>query len=245
MAIKTYSALDFTTLALRKLRVLNPVQSPQAEDGQNGFDALNLWLDDLGTQRQTITNVIRNVFPLANAVSSYTIGDGGTFNVVRPVWIDAVSIRPNRTVTSVLELALPPVLTVDQYQRITLKTQTAPYPTQVFYDHAYTAGLGNVIVWPVPNTSVADLVLYLPTAFTAFADQSTMYGFAPGVARAIVYNLTVELADDYHKTPSDRVERIAVSSLANVKRSNFRPSIAKFDRALVGRRGRFNIYTDE
>lgn len=245
MAIQTYSALDFIKAALRLIRHIDPIEDPEPEDADTCFQALNMWIDLLGTQRATIFKVARQVYPLSSGVSSYTIGDGATFNQVRPVWIDAVSVVPNRAAPA-YELPLGPPLNIEQYQRIPLKTQQAPYPDKIFYNRNFVAatGQGSVVVHPVPNTSVCDLVLYTPEAMVAFADMATKYGFVPGMAVAIKYNLASEVQDEFNKTLSDRAERKAVSTLTWVKRTSYRWTIANMPAGIGGVAGRYDIYND-
>ena len=240
------SATDFITVALRKLGVLDAVDTASAEDLAIGKTALDAFVDGLGAERASIYLVKRSVFPLTSGTATYTIGTGGIFNIVRPVWIDRVSIRPDRTASSVLELPIGPPMTVRAYQSIPIKSTTGSYPTAIYYDQNWVAGLGTITVYPVPNNSLCDLVLYVPTAVVAFADLTTVYTFPPGYERMFYFNLACELAEDFSATPSERTARVARESLAVVKRANSRPTDAALDPSMPGLRGggRFNLYTD-
>lgn len=241
------SATDLITRSLRLLGVLDAVDTPEAEDLAIGKVALDDFVDGLGIERAAVFTVARTVQALTAATATYTIGTGGVFNQVRPTWIDRVSVRPDRTASPVLELPLGRPLTLEEWQAIPVKTNTGPYPTALYYDHAWTAGLGLISVYPVPTVSVCDLVLYTPTPAAAFADLTTVYTLPPGWARMYRYNLAVEMADDFGVKPSTRVERIAAQSLAAVKRANWRPSDAALDPMTPGLRGRgrFNLTTGD
>lgn len=243
-----YSALDFVTRALRLLGVCDPTETPEPEDAETGFTVLNDMVDAWGTQRQTIYKITRNVFSLTSGTSTYLLGPSGTWALtLRPVWIDRVSVIPVNSGTGntgPLEIPLGNVLDIAQYQAISIKTATSAYPTKVYWDRSFVgSGLSNIVVYPVPTSTTAAIVLYIPSALTQFADQSTQYQFPPGYAKALRYNLAVELAPEYGIEVPKVVARQAGSSLADIKRANFAPLEAQFDNALVGRR-RYNIYTD-
>jgi len=243
----SYSATDIGTRALRLLGVVDAVDTPAAEDIDTAFEALNDMVDDWGTQRQTIYYVTRSVFALTANTASYTLGSGGVWNIVRPAWIERVSVIPENSGsgnTGPTELPIGRPISVQQYQGITIKTATSTYPDRLYWDHDWVNGLSTCYVYPVPTSSNAAIVLYTPAALTEFADLSTIYSFPPGYARALRYNLAIELAPEFGIDPPETVQRIAVTSMADIKRANFAPIEAQFDVALVGRRGRYNIQTD-
>ena len=245
--VTAYSAGDLGTRALRLLGVIDATETPSAEDAQTAFAALNDMVDDWGTQRQTIYKIDRSVFPLVAGQASYTLGWGGEWHLTRPVWIDRVSVIPENSGagnTGPMEISLGPPLDIGEFQRITIKTAQSSYPQYVYWDRGWANGLSNVQVYPVPTSSNAAIVLYTPVAITAFPDMATKYTFPPGYARALRFNLAIELASEYGISPAEETKRNAQQSLANIKRANNAPVEAQFDAALVGRRGRYNTYTD-
>ncbi len=243
----SYSATDIGTRALRLLGVIDATQTPSSEDITSAFEALNDMVDDWGTQRQTIYKITRNVFALTANTATYTLGSGGTWNIVRPVWIDRVSIIPLNSGsgnTGPMEIPIGMALTVAEFQQITIKTATSTFPMWIYWDRGWVAGLSTVTVYPVPTESTGAIVLYTPTALTEFTDLATEFTFPPGYAKALRYNLAVELAPEYGIDVPKDVAKIAIETLADIKRANNAPIEARFDAALVGRRGRYNIYTD-
>lgn len=237
-----YSALDFVTRALRLLGVCDPTETPQPEDAETGFQVLNDMVDAWATKRQTIHTIARTQFALSASTPSYTLGDGGDWDIVRPVWIEGVSVIPNTS--DPIEVPIGRPLDIKQYQLIPQKDATSSMPTAVYWDRSWTAGLSRVYVFPIPDNDDCAIVLYTPAALTEFADQSTQYTFPPGYAKALRYNLALELAPEYGLEPPKAVARQAMLSLADIQRANFAPVEAGFDPALVGRR-RYNIYTDQ
>jgi len=242
-----YSAIDIGTRALRLLGVVAATDVPTPEDNLSAFNALNDMVDDWATQRQTIYQISRSVFPLTAGQATYTLGFGGQWDIIRPVWIDRCSVIPENSGsgnTGPMEIPIGPPLDIAEFQRITIKTAESSFPQYVYWDRNWVNGLSTVQVYPVPTNANAAIVLYTPTALREFPDMATVFTFPPGYARALRYNLAIELASEYGTSASEEVRKIAVTSLANIKRANNAPVEAQFDAALIGSRGRYNIRTD-
>ncbi len=242
------SANDFGKRALQLLGVIDTTSDPSPEDAEIAFEALNDWIDGLATQRLTIHTVARSTGTYTSSASSITIGSGGTYNIARPLWIQGAAYLVPATSPAVES---PIAVWNDQeYQAEQVKAQTSTLPTALYYDYNWTAGLGNLYLWPIP-TQALTLILYTPTALTEFADHSTDYTFPPGYRRAITFNLANELAPWYPSvTPDPRIKEIAVESMANIKRANTRIPLAVMDPALLamsgrGRRSAFNYRTGQ
>ena len=239
------SANDFAQRALQLLGVLDPTETPSSEDGELAFDVLNDWIDELGTQRQTIYYVTRTAHTLTASTPSYTIGSGGTINIARPLWIDDAGLILDTGASTPTEIPIR-VLTDDERAQIPEKTLESSLVEGVWLDHNWSAGLARVFVYPIPSTSTTQLVLYTPTALTEFADQSTNYTFPPGYRTAIVWNLANELAPWYPAAkPDPRVEKKAADKLAWIKRANLRLSEVYIDRAILQRRGAYTVTASE
>lgn len=237
-------ARDVIKRALQLLGEVGATQTPSAEDVSLGLEVLNEWIDKLALESTNLFYVGRNVHNLAASTASYTIGTGGAFNQVRPVHIEAVSIIPDGGAADPTEIPLGRPLNLEDYQRLSMKTATGGWPTTVYYDHNWAAGLGTIFVHPVPTSNAPDIVLYTPQALAEFADLDTDYTFPPGYRRAIRYNLAVELAEHFDGAlVSPRIERVAIESMAEIKRANYRPTTLGLDPALLGYAGRWNIQT--
>ena len=231
------SANDFAASALKLIGVIDPTENPSAEDGETAFEALNDWIDSLGTQRRTIYFLARTAHTLVSGTASYTIGSGGTINIARPLWIEHARLILDTGATTPLESRLR-VLDDDEYSAWPQKTYQSSYARAIWYDHNWSAGLGRVYPLPIPNVGTTQLVLYTPTALTEFADQSTNYTFAPGYRRLIKFNLAKELLAHYPgATPPENLLLLARQSLDDVKKGNFRPSHVEIDPALTRRQG--------
>jgi hypothetical protein len=240
------SANDFVTDALKKLGVLEASETPSSADMELGFDRLNDMIDAWALEPLTIHALLRTTKTLAASTASYTIGTGGSINIVRPVRIDNGMAKLIQDTTATYPIEVPiTVLTDQEWRALPQKTATGTAPTRIYYDHKEAAGLGTIYVYPIPTVGTTQLVLYTPLAITEFAAQSTNYTFAPGYRRAILHNLAIELAPDFTAPVSEDIRRIATEAKAWIKRANYRPVELSMDPAIVGRGGSYNIESDQ
>jgi hypothetical protein len=237
------TALDAITAAMKKLGVLAGTQQPSPDEAEDGLNELNNLINEWATMRLTISQATRVLEGLTNGQAAYTIGEGGNFNRQRPVWIERVSVIPDDTVSNPTEISIGVCLSLIQWQRIVQKATTSQFPLWIFYRQNWSAGLGTIDVYPVPTSSNAALVLYVPVALSEFADLTTNYTFAPAFRKAIEWNLAVALGPTFGRVPSQFVQREAAKALGSVKRSNFQISEADFDQSLAwnSARDNFNI----
>lgn len=126
---------------------------------------------------------------------------------------------------------------------------TPPVPPDAFMFNGTTISVATDLSFAyclpaLSSPTGPSIVLYTPTALTQFADFATQYTFPPGYAKAIRYNLALELAPELGIAVPPEVMRNAALSLGDLKRANHQPLEARFDRGLVGR-GAYDILSDE
>lgn len=236
---------ELIAASLRKLGVIAATEDADAADETAALSALNAWLDGQNAVALALYEIARNVHNLAADTASYTIGDGATWDQDRPLTIESASIILDPSEDDPVEVALGRPLTREEYQGIPIKTTTSTYPTRYYYNHGTDAsGFGTVKVYPVPDTSTPDFVIYnkaLLTEVTQANITNTLY-LPPGYRRMLIHNLALEIAPEFEKEPSADVRRIAAESMADVRKANYRPSELRFRRVFGGPR-RFNVYT--
>jgi hypothetical protein len=242
------TANDLISRALKTVGVLASGETASSDDVADALTVLNGMVDTWATERLTIYTTARNVFDLSASTQDYTIGTGGTFNIARPQWIVAASIITNKDASSAQkqELPIPNALTVKQWQEVGIKGLTSTFPTQFFYDKKWTAGLATISVWPIPDNSSCQLVLYTPTALTQFADLTTAYTFPPGYEEALRYQLALRLAPEFGVPVVPDIHRIASETFANLKRVNLSlvSEDLSIDAALLAHGGRYDWRND-
>jgi hypothetical protein len=139
------------------------------------------------------------------------------------------------------------VLTDNAYQAIQVKQLGNTQWTQVYYNPTFAGGLGQIFLWPNPNTAVNALALYLDQLINGFANLTTTYYFPPGYADLFEYGLANRLLGPYGvKDPDIKAEvktgLLTASTL--VKRTNVKFNDMPIDSASIGSDGGlYNILT--
>jgi len=160
-------------------------------------DMIAEWaIDNLLIPFSTLEN-----FTLVVGQVSYTIGEtaGADLDTVRPERINSAFIRVDNQDYPV------DIIGERAYNAISLKA-TAGRPDNLFYNP--TAPNGTAKVYPTPNAAE---VLYFtgekpitePTTVTA--DMFVTLGYPRNYHNVIIYNLAIELAPEYGKTPAESV----------------------------------------
>ena len=226
---------ELATRVLKLLGILAPGETATANDAVDVFDCLNDMLDAWGAEKLTIYFVQRQTpFTLTAATDSYTIGTGGSINVVRPVWIENAGLIIDNSQATLTEMSIR-VFTNDEWARVRQKSLQSSLAQGIWYDYNWSAGLGRIYVYPVPSNGLTQLVLYRPVALVQFADQATTdYTFPPGYAEALRYNVALRYATEAGRQIDPAIVTIASESLARIKRANIRPMTMDVDRALLG-----------
>lgn len=209
------------TRALQEIGWLGAGQAASGADLADSFGVLQRQFDSWAAERLMIPALLRTSVNLVSGTRDYTIGTGGDINIVRPNSITRATITLDRTATDILELPIA-VFTDLEWTGIGLKTYDAGTIRGIYYDHAWSAGLGQISTWPTINTSICALYLYTPQAvvgYSAFSDDLT---FPPGWEEAIVLNLARRLARQYGRADIADLELDAREALRRVKSQNVR-----------------------
>lgn len=223
------TAATIARTAFKTIGVLGAGQTMSSSMGEDGFIYLNLMMSSLSIQPQSIPVVAREVFDMTAGKGSpanpYTIGTGGNLNTLRPPTQNSIVgtgllLNTPSDPTQPVEIPLT-YFTDDAYQAIQIKDLAGSQPTGVYYNPTYET-YGKVFLWPVPNTTVNDLVLYLRKQITSFADQTTSYDLPPGCEMALMYGLAELLCEPYSVPVPPGVEKMARSSMAIYKRGNIK-----------------------
>lgn len=225
------TASSLGTTALQKLGVLASGETLSAADGAIVLDRLNAWLDSLGVERLTMHYTLRTSHTLGAGTASYTLGSGGTINIQRPTFLERAGLIQDTSATDPQEVPIR-VLTDQDYAEWPFKTLQETFPSAVWYDHNWSAGLGRVYPLPIPSAAGTALVLYTPQQATAFADLTTSYTLPPAYQRFYTLGLARELPPDYGVTFPRDLEDQYTEVRATLKIANLRPVALKVDPAL-------------
>jgi hypothetical protein len=239
------TVLDIATAALREIGVLAAGESPTADDSSAALDALNNLIDQWAAERLAIYTVTRTTKALTSGTASYTVGSGGDIGIVRPVYLDHVTLIDTAPDPD-SERPLDP-LTEDQYAALSPKALQATYPTAWYWNPTFSTARGTLTLWPVPTGSGLHIALYVPTAVPEFTATSDTVSLPPGYRRMLIKNLALELAASYSRAVDPDLRAQAADAKAVVKRANRRISELAFtaDSLVQGSRmGAYDILTD-
>lgn len=243
--------IDLVTLILKTVGTLRPGEEPSDEDATDGLELVNLMLDAWKTEALICYVETRVTHALTANDQTYTIGSGGNINRERPIFINRAGIIPVGTGAREIPIG---VLSRQRWAErgqkgsgiITGQTHTSTYPYEMFYDRDWAAGLGQIVVLPMPTTAPT-LVLYALTPLSEFADLSTTdYTFPPGYREALHYDGAKRfVASGLGKKWTALLEDLRNEALAKIQRVNAADDIPEreIDPALRLMAGPFNINT--
>jgi hypothetical protein len=240
-ALQFVPAADLVKRALKLLGVMAAGETLEAEDASDGITRLNGIIDRWASKRWLMHVVTRTVVPLSANTASYTIGQGGAINLARITRIDHASVILDNTASPVTEIPIH-VYTHAQWARVPRKAQTGTIVQGIYFDHAWTAGLGAIQVHPVPTVSTLSLVLYTPQTLGSFASLTALYSFPPSVEEALVFELARRVAPEYGRPWTPDLHAMWEGALEYLKTQNFESLPLVNDFPSSGRP--YNILTD-
>lgn len=220
------TASSLIAASLRKLGVLAAGETLQGNDAVDGLAALNGMLESWRLEGLMSHTSTFNSISWAATVPSKTIGTGGDVAVTRPVDIlSAVWEVGNVTY---------PIDLINGTDWLDLDPDDLTgTPECLYFDAAFP--LGVLKVWPIPDNA-GTLKIQSPYPFATYALADTI-SIPPGVERAIIYNLAIELAPEYEKEPSQVVVALARDAKSDVKRNNLKVPRLKLPSNLPGMPG--------
>lgn len=235
------TTLDLISGALKLIGVLSGNEAPTTNEATDAMTALNDMIDSWSIQQLLLFAKVNEVFPLVNNQQSYQMGVGAPdFNTVRPQLIENALWEQNQG-SQIFNLSID-IITQDQWAGITVPNTNSPIPTKLFVNYTYP--YATLYFWPIPT--VANYVQFWSWKPIAnFSALGTTVAMPPGYVKAIKYNLALDLAPFYGKTPNALVIAQAVDSKADVKRMNTKPILLGQDTALQSRKAGFNWLTGD
>lgn len=231
---------DLIRGSLRLLGAIAQGETPSAEEQADAFSALIDMLGSWSTESLLIFNKGREVFPLVSGQQSYTMGPSGNFNTVRPLKIEDALLQIQGS-NPTFELPIK-IVNQDEWVSISVKTMPSTIPINLYVED--TSPLATLNLWPIPSVA-SNLILYSWKPLDTFASVDSDLDLPPGYAKALRYNLALELAPEYGREPSASVLSGAIESKENIKRMNIKPTFLKMDEAVLPRNRTFNWMTGE
>ena len=222
--------------ALRLIGMLAEGETPSAATADDALTAFNQMLDSWNTERLSVFSTQTQVFLWPPGIAEQTLGPTGDFIGNRPVLLDDSTYfkDPSNGISYGIK-----IINQQQYDGIALKTVTSTYP-QVIWINMEMPNI-RMVVYPVP-TRVLEWHFVSVEELTQPVELATELVIPPGYLRAFRFNLACEIAAEFGVEPSRIVSRIAMTSKRNIKRINNPDDLMAMPSAIMGNRGRFNIF---
>lgn len=218
-------ALDLISTALRHIGVLAGTEAAEAQDAVAGLAALNDLLESWSTEGLAVWGSAAVPFNAVAGQALYTVGVGGNWALPRPVTIMDVY-----TTYGGVDYVVEPISQAE-YDAIALKTLREPLVQRYCYVNDYPLGL--IYLYPTPSQAVP-IVINASTQITQVPTLATTLSYPPGYARALQWNLAMEIAPQFGVAMTPAMLKLATESKARIKKSNYTSSIARFDNELLG-----------
>lgn len=235
-ALPSTTANDIIKRAYRILGDLGTGEAMTASQAADGLEALNAMLDSFSIDRLFIYEVRQDSLTWPANTTSRTIGDGGDFDIHRPVRVEnGTYFQDSNSIAYPVDI----VRNREVYDRIEDKTVKSSYPEILFYEPSVT--WATMYVYPVPNQ---ELTLYINQwqPLQVFDTLTEAHVLPPGYRRMLAYNLAKELEAETGLPLIPSALMIANESRAKVKRSNNLPTLSQTETAYVlNGRGRSDI----
>lgn len=242
------TAVAIVTGAFELIGVLEAGQTIGGELLSDGYRRLQNMMGVLGIQTLTAPTVGREVFPLVagkgGPSNPYTIGPTGDLVTSRPNSLEGAGLLLGGNVpTATVEIPRT-LYTDDAYEAIQIKEMQNALFTGVYFNAS--PGNATIQLWPVPNTTLHQLVLYRLDHQGVFASPTASYTIPLGWDEMLEGQLAKRLRAPYRRQLDPQTINDIDMTLAICKRQNYKSNDFATDPALTKTRtGGYNIQTGQ
>lgn len=221
------TATEIISHALGLLSVKDPTEAVGGTEATNCLVRLNGLLDSWRNESLAAYAVSRVTASVSSATA--TVGPAGNFvTASRPVRLEEGCFFSAGGV----DYQIRPI-GAERYNAIPVKTVGALGPAVVYLDEAWPTA--TAYFYPVPASAVT-ITLLIQTQITEFADLTTDYDIPPGYARALAYDLALEMAPEYQVPLNPGFMQRAMSAKQSITRVNTRVPVLYMPTAIGQRR---------
>lgn len=209
------SLTTVATDALSYAGVLDAGGTPSATELAQALATANGMLDNWSSEELMVPGVLLQTFTLVSGTGSYLIGTGLTWNVFRPMAIEA-AVHKN-TMNSVAFDNPIKVVNGLEWASIPNRASSNNLIEFLFYDRAPSPN-AKVYVSPVPLGGSIELTMW--TALTQFADLTTSITFPPGYLLPFTYLFAMALCVRYDIAPTESLVKNSMDAMASIRGLN-------------------------
>jgi hypothetical protein len=239
---------DIIRASMRKIGVLAAGEPLPADQGNDALETFTQMVDSwaLETLLIPIVNVVTHT--LITGTSEYTIGIYPT----APIPDSHIeTARPEKIITSFIRDSAGTdfhlrKMEARQYSLISRKT-TEARPSRIYVREGWPLDTILFDTVPYANETLHLEVIQPLSGILSTANLTDEINLPPGYEKALIYNLAIDLADEWQQTVTSSVATLAIEGKKLIKRSNYRDIVLRVDRALSDKRkgyGRYNITSD-
>ena len=210
---------EVCTGALRLLGVTQPGRAPNAADMDTAVYSLHSMLDSWSTEDLDIFQTTTLEFDFIPGKKEYTLGPTGDWEAERPMHLSYCYLRYAAGSGSPVDQQIT-ILNDAQQASITSKEIHSPIPQTVYYNAEFPNA--KLTFWPVPSAAYK-AILWLDMPLHDFTSLSEELQFPRGYEQALRYNLALQLAPEFGRSPSEAIIATAVRSKASLKMLNVTP----------------------
>jgi len=230
------SALDIIKRAMRLAGVYSIGEEPSPEETDAGLMALNGMIGIWANETLMIYAHTRDSIPLVAGTNLYTLGDTGTFVTTRPT----EALDTSYVVYQGISYPVP-MLTIEQYNSIPFKAQTAQFPWTLWYEDTYPNG--SLTVYPTPVDS-STLVFTSKKELSEFTNLTDQVALPPGYFDALCFNMAVYWGPEFDGASiPPQVMQQAINTKRLIKRTNTKPLTQRLPYAVLPQNGYVNWRT--
>jgi hypothetical protein len=234
---------DLIKLALKDAGIVGVGQTPLAEDSNDALSRLNMMVSQWNRRRWLIYHLVDSYIQSTGALS-YTVGNGGNFNITRPAKIASAFMRMNpgssgNPNSASVDYNLDILHAREDWNKIQVKGISS-FSKYCFYDAAYP--LGNLYFWPVPQ-SIYEIHISTLDLISQFTGLTQTISLPPEYFEALFYNLIQRLRAAYRLPADEEINGLARAALQTIRTANAQVPRLSMPQDLR-QRGRYNIYSD-
>lgn len=230
------TSLDIIKRAMRLAQVMTKGETPDADESQDGLDALNAMLDSWQIDRLFVYQIREESFTWTGNDQTQTVGTGGDFNTDLPTRVadDCAFVINNTDYTARL-------IDINAWSAIPDKTTTSTFPWFIYPE--YGAALVTLYAYPIPSASVT-FKLRTWKRLQSFSDLTTALSLPPGYQRAIEYSLAEEFGPEFGVDISPSVRSIAAMARRNIRNVNSPSPVMRSEVGRMTNRYSSNVKAD-
>jgi hypothetical protein len=198
--------------ALRILGVIDPGENLEAEELRDGLEGLNHMLDSWNTEKLVVPSLVLTSTSVSTRL--VTVGPGGDVDIYRPPKLEEGQVFIS---TGDIDYRLAK-MSAEDYGQISSLTISGR-PSKFYYDAS--SPVANLYFDETPDVAYT-LKTFTWKLLAQIADNAingTMF-LEPGYARAICFNLALDLADEWDGKVTPNLISTANVSKASIKSLN-------------------------